>query len=186
MDNTVPSNEDVWFYEESGERKGGIKHDELIKLIQSGNLSYGSVVWKKGLPEWIKLENTELREHLEEVSPPPLQGQHINNTVVWVLSFAPIIGYFLEVMMALAFNRNDRLAEQALNNSHYFYVTLLLNIGLAYYDEQILSKSGCDTDKFKGMTWFIPVYLYQRAKYLKQNMSYFSVWLGSFILLLFV
>jgi len=40
--------DELWHYEENGKRKDGIPESEIISLIQSGKLGYGSVVWKKG------------------------------------------------------------------------------------------------------------------------------------------
>ena len=36
------------------------------------------------------------------------------------------------------------------------------------------------------MVWLIPVYLYQRAKVLNQNLAYFIVWIVCFALMLTV
>lgn len=185
--NTIISPEDTgntWFYEVKGEKKGAIPESEMINLIESGAITYGTAVWKQGFPEWFKIENTDLKTYLNETSPPPLQGDNINNTVVWFLAFAPLIGYFLEFFIAGAIHGSEWKAEQEVSNGTYFYITLILNIGLSYYDEKSLTKAGHNTDKFKGMTWLVPVYLFQRAKNLNQNMSYFAVWTILFILIL--
>lgn len=44
-----------WFYEEKGERKGGVSEQEMIELIREGRLGYGSSVWAHGFTEWSKL-----------------------------------------------------------------------------------------------------------------------------------
>jgi hypothetical protein len=176
--------EKAWFYEEGGQRKGAVSEGEIIKLIESGKLSHGSSIWRKGFPDWMKIENTELRVHLDEVTPPPLTGEHINNTVVWVLAFAPIIGFMLEHFVAGAIHDNQYLAEAAAANGEYWYVTLILNVGLSFWDEKRLKKAGTNTEKFSGWIWLIPVYLYQRAKALKHNLAYFIVWIVCFVLVL--
>ena len=173
-----------WFYEHKGERKGGVEESDLISLIEEGIVSYGTSVWRQGLSDWQKVEDTELKVHLNNVSPPPLSGDHVNNTVVWILAFAPIIGYLIEWFVAGAINGSEWKAEQAMAEAKYFYITVILNVGLSYLDERRLSQAGHNTEKFKGMTWLVPVYLFQRAKYLKQNMAYFIVWLVSFALIL--
>ena len=70
-------------------------------------------------------------------------------------------------------------------NSKYWFVTLGLNIALAFFDEKRLKNAGHNTDKFKGWVWLVPVYLYQRAKATKQNLAYFIVWIVCFVLVLF-
>lgn len=177
--------EAAWFYEEKGQRKGPVSEEEIKGLIARAALSHGSTVWRKGFPDWLKIENTELAEYLDESGPPPLSGQNISNTIIWVLAFAPIIGYFLEWTIAYAVNDgNDLAAMIAMANSKYWFVTLILNVALSVYDEKQLEKAGHNTDKFKGWKWIVPVYLYQRAKATKQSLSYFIVWLVSFALVI--
>ncbi|MFO1353881.1 MAG: hypothetical protein U1E88_05305 [Acinetobacter sp.] len=36
-------------------------------------------------------------------------------------------------------------------------------------------------EKFKGMVWLVPVYLFQRAKALDQSLAYFIVWIVCFL-----
>ena len=103
MDATA-SSAATWFYEETGHRKGPITEEAIIGLMKTGKISYGSLVWKAGYPEWLKVEDTELRTHLEGVSPPPITGKHVNNTIVWILAFAPLIGLFLEACFAFTVN----------------------------------------------------------------------------------
>jgi hypothetical protein len=168
-----------WFYEEDGHRKGPVTEDVIINLIKATTITYGSLVWKSGFPEWLKIEDTELRAHLEKISPPPITGKHVNNTIVWILAFAPLIGLFLEV--CVAFTVNADTGEAAMDNNKYWFITLALNIGLSYLDENRLKHAGWDTSKFKGMTWLVPVYLFKRAKALNQNLAYFIVWLACFV-----
>lgn len=174
-----------WFYEVEGQRKGPITEEGIVALIKKGVVTYGTLVWKAGFPEWLKVEASELRSHLERVSPPPITGKHIGNGVVWTLAFAPLIGYVLESVFAYAVNSSDGAAEAAMNNSKYWFITLALNIGLSYFDEGKLNRAGYDTAKFKALAWLVPVYLYKRAKALNQSLGYFIVWLVCFVLTLF-
>jgi hypothetical protein len=174
-----------WFYEENGQRKGPVPEDKMIEFIKSSIISHGASVWRQGFPDWLKVENTELRIHLDNNSPPPLSGEHINNTVVWVLAFAPLIGYFVEWAIAGAVHGdNEYAAKVAMANSKYWFVTLALNIAISIFDEKRLKKAGHNTDKFRGWVWIVPVYLYQRARATKQNLAYFIVWIACFVLVL--
>ena len=47
-----------WHYEQNGERKGGFDQQQIIDLIRSGTLTHGSMVWKKGMTAWAKIEQT--------------------------------------------------------------------------------------------------------------------------------
>jgi TM2 domain-containing membrane protein YozV len=61
-----------WYYEEHGERKGPVSSDVLLLLINAERVTYGSWVWRKGFPEWLKVENTEMAGNLHAKSPPPM------------------------------------------------------------------------------------------------------------------
>lgn len=171
-----------WFYEKNGQRIGGISENDVIELINNETISYGTSVWRSGFPEWIKAENTELRQHLEKIVPPPLLGEHVNNSVVWVLAFAPIIGLLLEFFVSGAVHGDNYLAEEAAMNGDFWYVTLTLNIALSLWDVKRLKKTGTNTSKFSGWAWLVPVYLFQRATALKQSKAYFITWIACFIL----
>lgn len=173
----------VWFYEENGVRKGGASEAEIVTLINLGTISYGTGVWTKGMPSWQNIELTALKTHFADLIP-PLQGEHINNTIVWFLAFAPLLGYMLEFFVAGIIHRNAQVAEAMAGSGKYWYITLLLNIGLSFWDENKLKKSGVNTGKFKGFVYLVPVYLYQRAKFLQHNLAYFIVWIVCFVLLL--
>lgn len=176
-----------WHYEEKGMRRGPVAELAITQLIKEGKLTYGNMVWKKGLKDWIKLEDSDLKIHLNDDQPPPLTGDMVNNTLVWILAFAPIIGLFIGYIVACrefsGFSEQTILNE--VRNGRYWYIVLALNLGLAYFDEMRLRQAGHNTDKFKGMTWLVPVYLYQRAKALKQNNAYFITWIVCFILMFF-
>ena len=106
--------------------------------------------------------------------PPPLTGEAVDNTIIWVLAFAPIIGLFLEQF----FSGLTGASEGAL-----WFITLGLNIVLGYMDEKKLKAAGHDTSQM-GAVWLVPVYLFKRAKVLKHNYAYFIVWCVLFALLL--
>jgi hypothetical protein len=124
-----------WYFEEAGQRRGPFEEQTLIAHIKAGKLSYGSLVWKKGYSDWVRLEHSELRTHVEEVAPPPLTGAHINNTIVWVLTFAPVLCYLLEHVVAGLFETNQAKAMHAASNCKYWFITYGLNVGLSYFDE---------------------------------------------------
>lgn len=183
--NQQPAIDKPWFYESNGQRKGGVSEEEIISLIQSGVLSRSSAAWKKGLQDWMPIESTELRTYLDDSTPPPLRGEHVNNTIVWILAFAPILGLMLEAFIAgMVYRDNPYQAESAAMGGQFWYITLILNVALSYWDEKRLSKSGTTTKKFNGLVWLIPVYLYQRAKALKHSLAYFIVWVVCFVLVL--
>ena len=170
-----------WFYEKNGQRIGGVDESAIVSLIRSGQLGHGSIVWKQGFSDWMKLEDTPLRAHLDQLAPPPLKGDNLNNTLVWSLAFAPILGIFLEIVISMIVYDDEDWALDAVSAGEFFYITIALNILLSFIDEKRLKKAGHNTSALKGWVWLVPVYLYQRAKHLKQNLAYFIVWICCFI-----
>ena len=171
-----------WFYEQNGQRLGPVAESTLISLIKGAMLSRESLVWRDGLAAWVRLSETELKNHFDPNVPPPLSGSQIKNNLIWVLAAAPLIGLFLEGMLSFAMYGDNYYGQLALATHRYWFLTLGLNIGLSYFDEQQLKKAGYDTEKFKGWIWLVPVYLYQRAKALGHPMTYFGVWIACFVL----
>lgn len=163
--------------------KSSASKQEMVWLLSSGSLSYGSSVWISDFKEWAKLEDTPLRQHLQQ-TPPTLTGSRVNNALAWVLAFATIIGYLMEWFAAGAPNGNEAAAARAMENASYWYITLALNLLLPFFDEKRLQKAGHSTSCFRGWVWLMPVYLYQRAKNLQQSLAYFIVWLVYFALVL--
>ena len=171
----------------NGVRKGGVSESEIIELITNGTVSQGSFIWQKGFPDWMKVENTALKIHLDDTSPPPLTGEGVNNTIVWFLAFAPLIGLFLEGFLAgIIYGDNEYRVEEAIYDAEFWYVTVALNIALSLFDSKRLTNAGHNIDKFKGWVWLVPVYLFQRAKALKHNYAYFAVWIVCFVIMLSV
>ena len=50
--------EKEWFYESAGSKKKPVSLPELTELIKQGVIGYGNLVWRKGYPDWVKLENS--------------------------------------------------------------------------------------------------------------------------------
>jgi hypothetical protein len=101
----------------------------------------------------------------------------VENTIVWILAFAPLIGELLQCFIAglLYGDIWERYYEE------FWIVTIILNILLCHIDENKLKNQGIDTEEF-GSTWLVPVYLYRRAKHLGHDQAYFWVWIVLFTL----
>jgi len=63
----------TWYYHESGQRKGPIAEDDLLKLFEWGYLSASTFVWTKGLKEWREAGTIEDLLPTQFV-PPPFHG----------------------------------------------------------------------------------------------------------------
>ena len=54
---------DSWYYVQAGERKGPVKESVVTELIADSVLRAEDYVWRKGLDNWIKIEETEEFSH---------------------------------------------------------------------------------------------------------------------------
>lgn len=176
----------TWFHEADGTRHGPLSESAMIELIKSGTITANTAVWTPGFSDWMKVEGTTLKIHLDRSSPPPLSGEHLKNTTVWFLAFAPLIGLVLEYLLASVLQPNVFLAKIAFDNNKYWLVTVALNIGLCIFDLHQLKQAGYDTSKLQKFGFIVPVYLYQRAMALQQNLAYFIVWIASFVTMLVI
>ncbi len=67
-----------------------------------------------------------------------------------------------------------------------WFIPLGLNIIFCAIDNGVLKNAGYNTERFGIWAWLVPVYLYKRAKALKQSLSYFIAWMAFFVVSLFL
>ncbi|KEP89687.1 MULTISPECIES: DUF4339 domain-containing protein [Aeromonas] len=174
-----------WFYEKNGQRIGPIMKEQLIGLLGAGDISHQTLVWHQSQPQWLPLHATPLAADIPPSSTPPaLPAIAISNTLIWILAFAPIIGIFCEGFVAGAVYHDTDQAANAVAEGSFFYISLIINIALSYWDERTLRKAGVNTQQFGKMVWLVPVYLWKRAKALQQKPTYFWCWLVTFSLIM--
>lgn len=205
--------EKMYFYEINQQTQEPINSDALIELIKSGKISYGNAIWTEGFPDWIKVEHSEFKSYISvpppvtprKVTPPrnsvnnavnSVNGDFnphlISNVWVWLLAFSPFaIMIIASTVLYAQCEGNDWCMDVSLASGNTLLVSVIilviLNIILSLADENNLKKIGVDTKEMcKQGAWLVPAYLYQRATYLKHNLTYFIVWLISFALFLLV
>ncbi len=176
-----------WHYERQGHRVGPIPESEIQTLIETSVLHTDTLVWSPGLPDWVPLVDSPLAVYLWQMSTPPTLPSHtISNVVVWFLAFAPILGLMLQSFVAgmLASNAYSAEAEatQALQSGRFWYLTLVLNIGLSLLDLKRLKAAGVNTRTYGRVVFLVPVYLWKRARSLHQQPITFWVWSAAFVL----
>lgn len=159
-----------WYNAGNGERKGPVFGRALDILLSDGGISYGTDVWRQGFQEWQKAEDTDLLGYLRQTSPSSVYKAKVDNTMVWCVAFAPIVRFFVDVSLFTA-----------VAGIHITLTGVILNIVTIVFcgfDASNLKKAGHDMGKW---TWIwilflVPVYLYKRARMLKEDCSYLITW----------
>lgn len=176
-------NEVIWFYEKGGKRIGPVSEAAIVDELTKENINDSTLVWKKGFDDWTELKKTELQRLLSfnknENEPPPLKGSKINNTAIWLLAFAPIIGFIIETI--LVYETAD--SSNSIDPNRFWWITLLANISLGLWDDRKLKNAGLKTVS-SFWTLLVPVYLWKRSNATKQTKAYFWVWVATFILII--
>ncbi len=90
--------------------------------------------------------------------PAPMPPQ-VNNILIWLVAFAPVIGLFFEFG---------------------FWLFLLIAMGFCYWDESNLRRQGYDTFQL-GYACIIPAYLYKRARLCNTSKSNLIIWCLMFL-----
>lgn len=169
-----------WFYEGDGEKKGPITEKEIGELIRSGTVSTKSHVWKQGFTDWKSVDETELNVYVDKSVPPAMP---VKSVMAWLLAFLPFYG---TIFYSFLIGFYQGYAGYGATYKGLMMVSLLyLVIGIPFYiwllisDEKLIKKAGYQ-DKVNRWTWLCtPVYLYKRAKLLKQNLLFMFVYFGS-------
>jgi hypothetical protein len=170
---------DSWHYEKNGERHGPVSDADISALVNNRAIDARTLVWQQGFPDWTPLSKTNLAAHLNNASAPPaLPGSKINNGIVWTLAFGPLLGLVLQGVLAAMFSDSG----SDLDWGHFWYATVILNVGLSIFDVRQLKKAGVDTVQINRFAFLVPVYLWKRCKALHQSPAYFWVWIATFVL----
>jgi len=169
-----------WYYSHDGKRIGPVNTNSITQLVGSGTVTGKTLVWQNGMPDWIMAHQTDLASlfALTRNEPPPLMGEEVNNNLVWVIAFAPIISAFLRVMLGAMFG---------MPSSNLWWIAIIINVSLCVTDISQLKNAGHNT-KNMGI-WallFMPAYLFVRASRLRQNNSYAIAWVISFFISIFI
>ncbi|WP_247306356.1 DUF4339 domain-containing protein, partial [Bradyrhizobium sp. 179] len=143
-------------------------------------------VWRKGMPEWKSLRESDLAEFVA-AEPPAISPQHIGNGYVWILALLPLLIGVIEAAVS-ASNQEAAARSLVLGFPYHpskglpFQIPLLVNALLGWLDDQKLKQAGYGSRVTRvTAVLFQPVYLFLRAKRLKQRPYYAVAWIISFI-----
>jgi hypothetical protein len=106
-----------------------------------------------------------------------LSYPNVKNTIIWLVAFMPLIGLVIENTCAIAFDTSI---------GNLWWITLIVNIVLCVIDQERIKKAYPNLAIMKAWIFLTPVYLFKRARALKQSLAYFIVWIVMFCLIAFI
>jgi GYF domain 2 len=85
-----PRIEKIWYYADGGKRTGPVAASDIEELLARRQIDKNVEVWRKGMKDWVPIHETELVNKIDDVTP-PLPSHAVNNIIVWLLAFSPLI-----------------------------------------------------------------------------------------------
>jgi len=176
-----------WYYVVNGARQGPTTAVAIKTLLDKREIETDTQVWRKGMPEWKSLRESDLAE-LVAAEPPAISSKHIGNGYVWTLALLPI---FLGVIEAVVSASNQDAAARSLalgipyhvSRGLPFQLPVIINGFLGWLDDRRLKQAGYGSRLTRvAAVLFTPIYLFLRAKRLKQRPYYAVAWIISMII----
>ena len=133
-----------WYYEKDGKQIGPVSLKEIKASIETGFLSYGSMVWKRGSPSWVKLENSALKHSLLGNVPPPINTQRGitigpsgfgHKRWVTMIILLLILGLLFHVYKSFEYATDTYAVSRSVNKAYTSNVTMAdrFNAGIGYF-----------------------------------------------------
>lgn len=180
---------DEWYYSINGTRKGPISEAAMRELIAKNKIDSTDLVWKAGQKDWQTVRESDLGSFVAS-EPPPLVGGAVSNTIVWIIAFVPLILGSIEAGMAYNQNISNIGNAMLARAGQYsgpvlgFGPYMLVYIVLGTWDAHNLKRAGYASGvKMRFLAALLtPIYLFVRAKLLKQRPTYAITWIALFII----
>jgi GYF domain 2 len=176
-----------WHYVANGVKKGPVSSTKIRDLLNKKEIETDIQVWRKGMIEWKSIRESDLAE-LVASEPPAISPQHIGNGYVWTLAFMPLI--FGVIDAAVAASNHEAAARSLVLGFPYHpskglpvQIPFLLSAMLGWLDDRRLKQAGYGSWVTRVTAVFLqPVYLFMRAKRLKQRPYYAIAWILSLVI----
>jgi hypothetical protein len=183
-----PNNYDDWFYVEQGEKNGPISAVAIKHLLNTKKIAADTFVWRKGMKDWCTIRESELYGFVDNQSP-AISSHMIGNGFVWIMAFLPIIFAVFDSSIS-AYNQDESarfwglgMQPDPISENLSWTIYGVVNGLFGWLDCRRLKKAGYGAWRRRALAFFIPViYLFIRARLLKQRPYYAIAWLIMFVL----
>jgi len=142
-----------WYYEKDGRQIGPVSGSDIKASVETGFLSYSSMVWKRGSPSWVKLENSALKHLLLGNVPPPIntkigisvspRGFGYKRCVTMILLVC-ILGLLFNFYKSYEYASDTYAVARNVNKAYTRDVTIAdrCNAGLGYFITLAIAPKG--------------------------------------------
>ena len=164
---------DEWFYINNSMRCGPCDKEKISVFIQQGQISKDTLVWKKGMLNWLPAGQTELIHTIKDVVP-PMPNNIVSNKYAWTLATIPIlISWFVELI--------------GFPTVVVIICTISLNVIFLMLDSDELNKVGINVNNWMWMgIVLVPAYLFVRASKTNKQYGYAIMWCVMFLFALII
>lgn len=167
--NSNATNDGEWYCIINNERKGPYKVADIILMIKQRSITRESLVWKKGMQNWIPAGQSAVANYFQSISP-TIPDSIVDNRFVWALATIPTVVSWI-------------LATFIYDSIIISIVTIVLNMLFVSLDIKMLKKSEKDVENWMWLGLFlIPVYLFMRASKTDKNYFYGLTWCALFLI----
>jgi hypothetical protein len=176
-----------WHYFTNGTKNGPVSSNTIRSLLNKGEIEPDVQVWRKGMRDWASIRDSDLAD-LVTSDPPAISSQLIGNGYVWTLAILPLVYGIIDVSII---SSNQQAAARSLILGFPYHPTqglswqipFLINMLLASFDVRRLKKAGYSSPWITALgILLLPVYLFVRAKRLKQWPNYAVTWIVMLVL----
>jgi hypothetical protein len=175
-----------WHYVANGVKNGPVSATTIRDLLNKNEIEADTQVWRKGMTDWKDIRESDLAE-LVATEPPAISPPHIGNGYVWILAFLPLIWGVIDASID-ASNQQAAARTMVLGFPYHpikglpVQIPFVANALFGWLDELRLRKAGYGSKWMRAAAVLLtPVYLFARAKRLKQTPWYAVCWLVSLI-----
>lgn len=182
--------EKIWYYADGGKRTGPVAASDIEELLARRQIDKNVEVWRKGMKDWVPIHETELVNKIDDVTP-PLPSYAVNNIVVWLLAFSPLIFAAIDQTMkqqqVLQMLGGDVSSLNSLLSGNVagipWFVPGAIYFVLCVIDINLLYRAGYRA-WYLGASAFLfsPIYPFVRASRLKQPPYYGFVFIVCLLL----
>ncbi|WP_016924041.1 DUF4339 domain-containing protein [Prochlorothrix hollandica] len=62
----------MWYFVENETKQGPVDLEALQELVLNGRITPTTLVWQKGMTEWLPINQTEFKKFIDQYAPPPV------------------------------------------------------------------------------------------------------------------